>query len=191
MATSSTVSGKKQILVFWLFVKADECVKPSSQPETRDWNLSLHSVCNPSSYPVRTQMLTIWRHHRQLFPPEHVLHTRNYCIVSSLYHRPSLLAFLWLADSCCLLGSLSLHFAPWTSAAFLWTLRIVLWSWRAVSMKLQQGDVSVWNYGHVLPPNTHKNPLYIMCWLENTLHNLSFNLDDVMRLHLPPMNRFS
>lgn len=101
------------------------------------------------------------------------------------------MAFLWLADSRCLLGSLSLHFAPWTSAAFPWTLRIVLWNWRAVSMKLQQGDVSVWNYGHVLPPNTHKNPLYIMCWLENTLHNLGFNLDDVMRLHLPPMNRFS
>lgn len=38
---------------------------------------------------------------------------------------------------CCVVGSLWLHFAPWTSVVSLWTHRIALWSWKAVSMEWQ------------------------------------------------------
>lgn len=186
MATSSTASGKKLICFSsFFFDKADECVKPSSQPETRAWNLSFDSVCNPSLYSGLTQMSSHTAVSTRVC--KELLYSQQFALLP----KSVAVAFLWLADSHCLLGSLSLHFAPWTSAAFPWTLRIVLWSWRAVSMKPQQEDVSVWNYGHVPPANKHKNPLYIMCWLENTLHNLGFNLDDVMRLQLPPTKRFS
>lgn len=42
--------------------------------------------------------------------------------------------FIFLIVSC-VLGSLLLHFARWTSVVSLWTHRIVLWSSKAVSMK--------------------------------------------------------
>lgn len=138
-------------------------------------------------------MLAIWHRHRQLFAHEYDAHTRNYCIVSSLCHRPSLLPG-------CFYGYLTVAvFQDHCHCTLLHGLQQL--SPGHPELFSGVGELWVWNRSRGTPlcgimamffqQTRAKIPLYIMCWLENTLHNFSFNLDDVMRLHLPPMNRFS